>query len=533
MDRSEYINTDMWVQKTSENKTYDTFADIYFKQYQKIGVNDVEAGDPAATATSYIDVPGNKVVVHTPVVDYASLDLTENNKHNQLVNKQENAIVMGETFTIVIPHNGAHNWDGALKEDESTFKGHAGQKPSSDSFAMKKQAKFDFGIVYKDTYYRAGTWIDLEASQERFDFMIPTWEDEVWNGKTTKIYTRVIAENAIDDGKVNSSQVNANTDISKYTATQDFVVKIIGKMYDIQIRATDDAGWTNMKNVLTASGFPIGQAGQNSVTGYRYGLKMGAKAYFDLKVDGGTGQTSKTIEAVPKYYYVSKNGGEAQEVDLYYHRIGERFVSLTSNPVTITERMSQNYGVKYFANYNENLGITRRVTGNTVNYTVDNSLGDTSKIILNAVTRIVAYRTSQELTRARWGKDIGNLPTDQDKIISSIGRWYGEVKVPASTVVVTKGTPIADVKAGKGALKNGYLIVAFESLITKAENGDQYLSYAKPDGNTQWQKEAYEDDIALPNGNVAWLPASAKDYAMVIYETDVRINNDYESTGTH
>ena len=102
-----------------------------------------------------------------------------------------------------------------------------------------------------------------------------------------------------------------------------------------------------------------------------------------------------------------------------------------------------------------------------------------------------------------------------------------------STVVVTKGTPIADVKAGKGALKNGYLIVAFESLITKAENGDQYLSYAKPDGNTQWQKEAYEDDIALPNGNVAWLPASAKDYAMVIYETDVRINNDYESTGTH
>ena len=95
---------------------------------------------------------------------------------------------------------------------------------------------------------------------------------------------------------------------------------------------------------------------------------------------------------------------------------------------SISKNFKKIYGIEINKNSIEDAKYNAII--NKINY--DNYIcGDTSKIILNAVTRIVAYRTSQELTRARWGKDIGNLPTDQDKIISSIGRWYGEVKVPA------------------------------------------------------------------------------------------------------
>ena len=59
---------------------------------------------------------------------------------------------------------------------------------------------------------------------------------------------------------------------------------------------------------------PIGEKGDNAINSYKYGVKLGYRAYFDLKT---LGTASKDIEIIPKIYYVDKNGNQ-KEVDLYY-----------------------------------------------------------------------------------------------------------------------------------------------------------------------------------------------------------------------
>lgn len=463
---------------------------------------------------------------------------------------------------------------------------------------MKDNSGFDMVIENSATDYirfPANQWISLPLNITNYTFTIPTWVEEKWKGQPKDIDIMVVAENTpeIDNydsvlnyGEMNSSDIaqwGANTYVgnvsldengnlvfdeygiskrdSTYIAIGKIPVEIIGKMYDLQIRATNDPGWANFTGnaPLKVEKFPVGQANQNPTSGYKYGLKLGTKVFFDLKVDGSTGETSDNIIAKPKYYYVSKTGSnrEVMEVDLYYHTLTERFINMGTKPIDLDTKMTQNNGDKYFANYSTNLGLTGRIlteNGKSFNYTAFNNIGNSSQIILNNLTRIVAYRNSLELIKAKFGNSVtqienvpggsGTFPTE-NQVINSIGRWYGEFRIPASTVVVRKG---ADPKQATNVLKNGYVIVVFESLITQS-NGVDYLSYSLPVGNDQWKKEGYKDTyeiflangtkeikegqkIQLPNGQIAIVP---KEYghAMAIYETDVRINNDYETTGTH
>lgn len=537
-----YRNEGIYVENVTKNGTYKTTADIYYKPYQKVDESGKVVkidGDADYKKDEYTQ-EGNDVKVHTPVVNYAKLNLTENNKDNQLIDSNGNVIVIGKEFTITMPNSGKHISSDGYGNKAYNYKGlEAKDKDekwvTADSFAKLKQVKFEFGVVYNGVYYTKDTWIDLDIATENFKFIIPTWEEEAWKNNTTvKIYTRVVAENA-EENDYSKEENEANKVTANYVAIKNFDVKIVGRMYDIQIRATNDTGWQQFKDgkALVASQFPVGQAGQNASTAYKYGLKLGAKVFFDLKVDGGYGQTSDTIVATPKYYYVSKDGGTAKEVDVYYHTTSKKYVKMSEEPIAFTTKMTQNNGAKYFANYTANLGLTSQIlksAGRTYNYTADNNIGNSSKILLNSFTRIVAYRTPEELVKSckYYPADkITNINSIEDnKVINSIGRWYGEFRVPASAIVAVKGTSLENVKKGQ-TLKDGYLIVAFEKLVTQESSSKEYLTY-----KAQWAKESYENVITLPNGQIGNLPNDSL-HAMAIYETTLKINNDYEGTGTH
>ena len=84
-------------------------------------------------------------------------------------------------------------------------------------------------------------------------------------------------------------------------------------------------------------------------------------------------------------------------------------------------------------------------------------------------------------------------------------------------------------------LKDGYIIVTFDTIITNSE-GTNYLSYSKPNGETRWEKEGttYHDyTINLPNGKTATISDIEEGAAMAIYEVGLRANDDYETEGTH
>ena len=66
----------------------------------------------------------------------------------------------------------------------------------------------------------------------------------------------------------------------------------------MQVRATDDPSW-KLKNAEKLSALPTGEKGDNSVTTNKYGIKLGYRAYFDLKT---LGSATNAINITPKIY---------------------------------------------------------------------------------------------------------------------------------------------------------------------------------------------------------------------------------------
>ena len=127
-------------------------------------------------------------------------------------------------------------------------------------------------------------------------------------------------------------------------------------------------------------------------------------------------------------------------------------------------------------------------------------------------------------------------------------RWYGEIYLPASTVVAIGGTDIKDVANGKNILRKGYILVTFDPLETTIGT-NQYLKYDT--SHNPWggddtsgyifvqEKKGSKTDITsptLPNGQIITnLPDNFNQTSapIIIYDVSLRANNDFETTGTH
>lgn len=132
-------------------------------------------------------------------------------------------------------------------------------------------------------------------------------------------------------------------------------------------------------------------------------------------------------------------------------------------------------------------------------------------------------------------------------------RWYGEVYIPASTVVAKSDTSVTDVARGVNTYKTGYILVTFAPIDTILADGTtSYLRYSTahdPDGNDDApyvmmdEKEGKADTVAIKLPNGVSIPKSelakisANFYSevapIIIYDVSLRANNDYESSGTH
>ena len=182
------------------------------------------------------------------------------------------------------------------------------------------------------------------------------------------------------------------------------------------------------------------------------------------------------------------------------------------------------------------------------NYTVSTVIGSIfDKLDLTAVnTKLPRNNISECANLYGYKGNTTAFMTDAKKsesvesekdIRNSSGHWYGEFYLPASIkVLLGKDKTRNDVlKNENGLLKDGYIIVTFDTIITNSE-GTNYLSYSKPTGQTRWEKEGtkYHDyTINLPNGKTAVISDIEEGAAMAIYEVGLRANDDYETEGTH
>lgn len=514
----------------------------------------------------------NNVFVHTPVVNNANISYIEP-FINQKINKSDvEYLQLDKSFTVTIPNDGTHK----------TSKGYGTRVYNSwqaipktiTNWGKIKDVKISFDVYLHEgnnrTLIKAGKWLSeygKATSTNAYTFTIPVWAQE---GNGT-IETRVIAEN----GSANSnSQTGANLDYNNYIATKTINVEVIGKIYDLRISATNDPGWQTIKgkngNYITASEFAFGQLGQNGVSGYRYAPRLGYIIAFDFKTKG-IKSNSVNVSIQPEgFYFVSKNGGKAESVDLYYNTTTKKYIKIETGDTTnipvvtnltnsfmkvsrqelvdsvriMNNKLSRGYNysnsvnIGYFPRLKmpENL----RLCYNNFNEYVGNGLyKKTENAIIQDATNGFTYNT-------RWSqlKDVAN---GKDVVIGAVGHWYAGYKLPASTVAVPAGKTSNDIIRDSSIVKkDGYILVKFN--IRTNYDTWEYLEYKGPESQNEGGKIETDSNgtplnwptkgtntltpsqnITLPNGKTAEVPIGV----VGIFETDFRSSNDYETEGTH
>lgn len=561
----------------------------------------------------------NYINVYTPIINKTTLELDEENKKaTQLINVPSGITVLNleEKFTVTSlnnngPFDGLNGYatldyntyglgietDDRLIE-KSKYKdklntenifNNSGENTSiieanmkseknaiGPSFAEFKLIKFPYDVYLINNEKTttpvllcANKWYNLyeyvKPTNTKYEFSIPTWVEDAKEYKGANgIHLLIVAENCpVNDLKnalinpLSVADTQNNFDSKKYILRKSFDTYVSGRVYDLQIRDTDDPGYKN-KLVSTLKGdissptsikeMPIAQKGQ--VTANNLGLKMGYRFYFDLKTKG---MANDTITVKPKFYYVSPTGTVNENVSLFYHSTGSMYNELSAQDLNVRMSMASTHGnVNNIAYTNETIDAKQLVPARVFTNTV--TIGKVAAgLVLNKATEKLPYDNIKELAIAM-GFEESEIEAFKESALTSVyyetedaekridrikdntGHWYGEYYLPASTIVVPEaGVDRKDVMNGtKKPATTGYLVVVFKEIITN--NGEnEYLSYDKPSSDTQYEKEGIEKTIVLPAGaygTTVTLPGNVT-APMAIYQVGLRANNDFEQVGTH
>lgn len=451
MDETVFYKNGYTISNERQNGVYDSEGKVIYNKIKNIN------GSSSEKVTQKINP--NSVTVHTPVVNKTILDnttaLQSNQKIGNLAVNSEGvtakALILDEEFIVTISNSGKHIDSNGYGNRVYN----AGQGVNKNSYAKWKQIKFPFDVyIIKGSnkeLLEANTWHMLSLNEENYKFLLPRSVKEGaydTNGNEYYVETRVVAENATTEELLKMVQSGANTNIKNYIATDKIFVEVVGRLYNLTIMNTNDPGW-KLEEDLNVEKQPVGQYGQNNPK-YKYALKLGYSVMFNVKTKG---EKSDEIVLTPKYFYIDKETGKIQEVDLYYHTTTKKYAKLEGNKVLNDAQ---------FSDY--------------------------------------------------------------------IGLWNGEYKLPASTFAVAKGKKLPSNLSDSNEvfLKNGYILVQFE--VETNYDTWEYLSYSKPNVNTQWQKENATQTIILPNEKEVAIEGGGN---FVLYEANIRANNDYEIGGTH
>ena len=453
--------------------------------------------------------------------------------------------------------------------------------------------------------FRANEWYNLyefvKPNVTEYEFVVPIWVRDAKSYLDDEgIHVLLVAENcpvdtleaALKDplGEVKDDTKNIR---EEYILRKSFNTYISGRLYDLQVRDTDDNGFMGKVQLLPGKEgdkfrideMPIGQQGQ--VRAYNWGLKLGYRFYFDLKTKG---LSNKEINIQPNIYYVSEDGTEIRnikatdpnkKITLFYHAVGSKFKELHANDLNVKMIMANTHGLANNPAFTPETiaatqvaakeGIRRDFRSQVVIGSLWNGLklvkqsqklpydnilevaqacgfvGTNDDVIKNKL-KSSAIAAATDLNKgAVYINDAKKITkiTDENEIKNATGHWYGEYYLPASTMVY-RGTVTQD-QAIKGAVKpitKGYLVVVFEKITTEDDQDSMagYLTYSKPSDPQpqQWEQEGIETSIKLPNiklpdgKNVEiTTPNLTNAAAMAIYQVDMRANNDYEVQGTH
>ena len=296
----------------------------------------------------------NPVAVHTPVV-CVGMSTDDIGLNQQIIPTKYKSLILGRTFTMSVGTAGTHLGETGYGTRDYR------------KYVKARQVKFPFPVVLDGRQIAADSWITILS--ESAEFLLPV---SVPEGDYDISY-RLIAINA---EKNTTEQEYANTDKNNYIATGSVRVTVIGRLYDFCVtNVIDYPRWERVfwKEGKTARTDTVYFSGTNDLNGIRqresgslylvplirgshpydssiHAPGLGYRMEFSIKTIGSMWHAEDSVELVPTYYYMERDGSSLRQVNLYRKDNLQEFylpVSLKAEDRTITAEGMQTWRGSY------------------------------------------------------------------------------------------------------------------------------------------------------------------------------------------
>ena len=300
-------------------------------------------------------VPGvNPVAVHTPVV-CVGMSGDEIAFNQQIIPTKYKSLILGRTFTVSVGTAGTHL--GEMGYGTRDYR----------KYVKARQVRFPFPVVSDGRQIAADSWITILS--ESAEFLLPV---SVPEGDYNISYRSI----AINAEKNITEQEYANTDKNNYIATGSVRVTVIGRLYDFCVTNVIDyprwerVFWKEGKTARTDTAY---FSGTNDLNGIRqrkpdslylvplikgshpydssiHAPGLGYRMEFSVRTIGSMWHAEDSVELVPTYYYMERDGSSLHQVNLYRKDDLQEFylpVSLKAEDRTITAEGMQTWRGSY------------------------------------------------------------------------------------------------------------------------------------------------------------------------------------------
>lgn len=528
------INDDVLYQKDlmipirTENGVYETSGMVSYER-----IHSINSLYPDVIHQDIEDI--NSVTVHSPVVCYPRL--IEETKFVQALDKDLDraSLVIDQETQIEMPNTGNH----------LPFLGYGNRDYTATT--SSKQVKFDFDVYLMndgvvDAYIKAGQWHTLSKYREEITIKVPHWVDE----GPYQSYFRTFANNTpssysgLYDYYFNQSRDN-------YYAVDLIDVEVIGQVYDLSIHSTTDSQFETfffndkkelINRLKTGTNNHYGDfvseyknflplmPGTNTEEGYSESvLAKGHPIFFSFKVSGNMMSKDDFALVKPSFHYVTYDGLNRQEVDVWYEE-GGRLQNLLDQPKSYFMSLNNTYTGIDDADLIKTASASANLYGLEASQSLDNYIdnylySDSRKAEKIGASNFLALDWQQ---RAFVGEDQ-NIPAgvDPEKALTGVSQYYGMYMIPSKSLVVPKGTATNQVLTSR--LEPGYIIINFDIETIDGYEGDIdkiHLSYDQL--GDMFEIEGYktsQNGFSLLKGD------------MMFYDSNQSADRDYFTIGTH
>lgn len=356
----------------------------------------------------------------------------------------------------------------------------------------------DGKTMYGDGYYFAMRTVSVKTASKIFDFKITDCSDVAYKSVFRKTNTNELANNS-----------------SYYSGIRRMLITSINNKESTAIL---DRGDVNINGTPSTRTLPLGPYKHTTASyinapklGYRFGFSVKTSGYY---TPGSSDINSRKINITPSFYFLSKDGTTLEkDIDLYYKDSTGKYKQFVGS----------NYNIYFIPNDGS------RYTNDDKAINVSNM--STKEVSLNIGSIDKTFTLKDNM-----------MALDDDNYIQT---WYGEYKLPNTTIAVKHGDSI------NKPLTNGYIAIKFDIEAEDASINEK-ISYSLNNrslngakNTSQWDYEGYlgfsnptqevtqDSSLRLQLEDGIWVIDNQDTYSFVkgtviLYDADARAADDIQ-----